>query len=354
MFRSHIHRAVHAPIKAIKAAARLMPLSRVLLSLALSAAVHATPAHRGSRATTVLAAPFVGVQSPEEADKLKASKELKAVSEKNGDESGGAGPSALPKGADPSNCVAKPGQTMSTTAWCVENCGDATADPPNCPVNLCVCKEGPAQGEDGSPRAAPTPDPTRSALPPNGDPNLCTARDGQTEADTAWCVANCGTDNCPMNLCTCVKPHKPKGRAAAPGPLGSALPAGADPSGCVAVVGQSSVDDAWCVQHCSMTPPDCPVPNCYCSDDMAIIVFEPEDFKDAPVNKALSHASAKKGNLTNSSEANASRHANATRNGSFHASRKASSNSSRSSRTANSSENAAKNATKLKKPSQRR
>jgi hypothetical protein len=310
-----------------------------LVSLALAAAVQATHPHRGSRAATVLAAPFVGAQSPEEAEKLKSKNELKVNSGKDGDKSKSAAPSALGKGADPSNCVAKPGQTMSTTAWCVENCGDEAADPPNCPVDMCVCPDGPAANDEAS-SLAPTPDPTRSALPPNGDPNLCTARDGQTEADTTWCVSNCKTGNCPMNLCTCVKPHKPKGRAAAPGKLGSALPPGADPTGCVAVVGQSSVDDAWCVEHCSLTPPDCPVPNCYCSDDNAIIVFSPDELNDAPIGKkSLANSKLKKkGNLTNASRTNITHHGNTTSVG----------------RNASRNATGAKNATKLKKPNQRR
>ena len=46
----------------------------------------------------------------------------------------------------------------------------------------------------------------RSALPPGGDPTACTASIDQNTVDDAWCVLNCGITpypNCPFNLCTC-------------------------------------------------------------------------------------------------------------------------------------------------------
>ena len=48
--------------------------------------------------------------------------------------------------------------------------------------------------------------PVRSALPPGGDPTACTANIDQNTVDDAWCVLNCGITpypNCPFNLCTC-------------------------------------------------------------------------------------------------------------------------------------------------------
>ena len=108
---------------------------------------------------------------------------------------------ALKKGGDPKGCVKALGQSMSSDAWCVENC--ALPDSAElCTTDLCTC---------GDVHTVP------QAIFPGGDPKTCTAVEGQMESNDAWCVNNCDVENwknqapeCPTTLCQCANSGDPK------------------------------------------------------------------------------------------------------------------------------------------------
>ena len=124
--------------------------------------------------------------------------------------------------------------------------------PPNCPSDLCVCKDKgdtskkwpPAkkvkpydpstvptyrplkgQGNDHQPPVkegdekppAWKPGQGEQAIFPGGDPKSCTAVEGQTQSNDVWCVNNCDIANwknqapeCPRHLCQCTRPGDKK------------------------------------------------------------------------------------------------------------------------------------------------
>ncbi len=233
---------------------------------------------------------------PEPAQSVEA--EGPAVPEK-------AAPSALKEGGDPAGCVAAEGQTMSSTAWCVENCPGSL-----CTTDLCKC---------GPVHTIP------QAIHPGGDPKTCTAVPGQLESNDAWCVNNCDVENwkqqppkCPSNLCHCKVNGDKKKKwtfaqpaedeswdpaktptwnpdAAAMNPpsakttkgwdpstvptyqgpsnekpkweeVKQAIFPGGDPKSCSAV-DKSGATTEWCTSNCADVPPNCPAQMCSCSDE---------------------------------------------------------------------------------------
>ena len=159
---------------------------------------------------------------------------------------------AIFPGGDASTCESPQGPAGGTTEWCRNNCAETKmGGPPNCPSDLCVCKNKgdtskkwpPAkkvkpydpstvptyrplkgQGNDHQPAkdaqaqpaqekpAAWAPGMGEQAIFPGGDPTSCTAVEGQTQSNDVWCVNNCDIANwkeqapeCPLNLCQCTK-----------------------------------------------------------------------------------------------------------------------------------------------------
>ena len=206
-----------------------------------------------------------------------------------------AGP-ALKKGGDPAGCVAALRQSMSSDAWCVQNCGLEGSK--ICTTDLCKC---------GAVHTIP------QAIHPGGDPKTCTAVEGQLESNDVWCVSNCDVGNwkeqapeCPTSLCQCkdsgdkaanwtfakpepekapelavpwdpstipmppsAKPYDPSTAPTykpnyTPPSADPALFPGGDPASCKAVEG-GSANDVWCTTNCADVPPICPTDLCTCS-----------------------------------------------------------------------------------------
>jgi len=185
--------------------------------------------------------------------------------------------SALPEGGDPSTCYALENQTKGTDDWCLDNCGALVSV---CPDSKCVCGLKKSLGK-------PIKD-SKAAASAGNPPDPQVAADAVKAAEDAVIAASGEAAAAVL---------EPAAAVAAPLPAGvgekSALNAGADPSTCYAVEGQTQSTDDWCLDNCGASVPICPDSKCVCGlDKKAEMAAQTAGAREAKAEEAVAAAAA--------------------------------------------------------------